>query len=262
MGWLQSFARRRNATMPNPAVDVLGAASLVKETPVSLTQAPAYVNDPLPSVVIPPRPLIFTSGFIRAGFPRCDNPDAWANAFTQAAERFPAFNRAEWACIFAKVKTEAMGLTRWDEDLYYSTVAQITKMHGSRAGTKPETLTRNPVKLGNQVYAKWGGYPARGLGTIQLTGLANHQAFASFVGLPLEAARSYMLTIPGAALTAPWYLSHYNATETANNGDMLGVMAVVAGKSPRAMGTIWDAIHGDKQVADFRAFRDMLEAMR
>ena len=61
MGWLQSFARRRNATMPNPAVDVLGAASLAPAPPenvgnVRVTE-PNTPNPapPLPHVIIPPK---------------------------------------------------------------------------------------------------------------------------------------------------------------------------------------------------------------
>jgi putative chitinase len=213
----------------------------------------------LPHVVIPAKVAPpFTPDLIRRGFPLCKDPAAWAAAFSAAAERFPAFNRVGWACIMAKAATEARGLTRWDEDLYYTTEAQVVRMHGKRAGADPASLLRNPKKLGDQVYSKIGGYGGRGLGVIQLTGLANHSAFAIDMGMTLAEARAFMQTIPGAAMTAPWYLDHYGATAKANAGDMRAVLAVVAGKTIQGLEGIWTSIHGDKQMADHERFRALL----
>ena len=221
-------------SIPHGSVDTLGAATL-------------------PGVT-------FSPTLIRAAFPRCADPAAWADAFTAAARRFPGFNSTGWACILAKANTETGGLTRWDENLYYTSVEQVTRMHGSRAGLSPEALLRNPQRLGDQVYAKWGGYAGRGLGVIQLTGLANQSAFAAGMGMTIDDARAYMLTIPGAAMTAPWYLDHYGATDAANRGDMRAVLAVVAGKRVDQMDGIWAAIHGDKQMGDFERFKAMMDA--
>ncbi|WP_421992355.1 peptidoglycan-binding domain-containing protein [Roseococcus sp.] len=204
----------------------------------------------------------FSAALIAKGFPRCVDPAAWATAFTAAVGRFPAFNRTGWACILAKANTEAGGLTRWDENLFYTTVEQVTRMHGSRAGLHPEKFLRNPRALGDQVYAKWGGYDGRGLGVIQLTGLPNHTAFASDMGMSLGEARGYMQTIPGAAMTAPWYLQHYKAVDAANRGDMRAVLAVVAGKTVAGMDGIWASIHGDQQMADFERFKALLVGVR
>lgn len=200
----------------------------------------------------------FTPALIAKGFPRCVDPAAWAAAFNGAAARFPAFNRAGWACILAKANTEAKNLTKWDEDLYYTTVAQVVRMHGARAGAHPELLLRNPKALGDQVYAAWGGYDARGLGIIQNTTLANHQAFANDFGMTLPEARAFMQTIPGAAMTGPWYIQHNGAVGKANAGDMKTVMAVVAGKTVAGMDGIWDSIHGDQQMANFARFKKLL----
>ncbi|WP_424813582.1 peptidoglycan-binding domain-containing protein [Roseococcus sp. YIM B11640] len=199
-----------------------------------------------------------TAAQIREGFPRCADPSAWAAAFSSASERFPAFNRTGWACILAKANTEAGGLTRWDENLFYTSAEQVKRMFGGRAGANPEKLLRNPRLLGDTVYSHLGGYDGRGLGVIQLTGLANHSAFAMDMGKSLTEARAYMQTIPGAAMTAPWYLDHYGATAKANAGDMKAVLAVVAGKTVDGLSTIWTAIHGDQQMADFERFRKLL----
>lgn len=213
----------------------------------------------VPTVVQEPtRGIDFSPELIRQGFPACADPVQWAAAFTAASARFPAINRTGWACILAKAATEAKGLTRWDEDLYYTTAAQVQRMFGARAGDQPEKLLRNPKLLGDTVYAAWGGYEARGLGVIQVTTLANQQAFARDFGMTLAEARSYMLTIPGAAMTAPWYLQHFGAVEKANAGDMKSVLAAVAGKTVAELSSIWGAIHGDQQMADFEGFRKLL----
>lgn len=253
-----------------PASDMLGAATLpsvVIPFPPVTEEQQAYLDATVTAAVAPGDPrlkavvgrsALFIPDLIRRGFPLCKDPAAWAAAFNGAAARFPAFNRLGWACIMAKAATEARGLTRWDEDLYYTTEAQVLKMHGARAGAHPETLLRNPKKLGDQVYAAWGGYDARGLGIIQNTTLANHSAFAIDMGMTLPEARAFMQTIPGAAMTAPWYLQHYGATAKANAGDMRAVLAVVAGKTTQGLEGIWTSIHGDKQMADHERFRALL----
>lgn len=205
-------------------------------------------------------PIILPPGFIARAFPHAmSTPEAWTAGFEAAFTRIPVFNKKGAACVFAKANTEAKHLTRLDEDLYYTTLDALG-IFGSRVGPNPSSLLRNPVALGNQVYGPLGGYPARGYGLIQLTGLANQTAFAKFVGMSLDDARKYMLTIPGAALTAPWYIWHFGAAKAANQGDMRAVLACVAGKHPDDMDGIWKRIGGDKQMADYSAFASMLGA--
>lgn len=67
-----------------------------------------------------------------------------------------------------------------------------------------------------------------------------------------------MQTIPGAAMTAPWYLQHYRAVDAANRGDMRAVLTVAAGKTVAAMDGIWASIHGDQPMADFERFKSLL----
>lgn len=254
MSWLSNLIWGKPIV---PASDVLGAATLPKG-PIEISQISGTVGGNVANGG--PTPT-FNPALVAKGFPRCADPVAWAAAFNGAAARFPAFNRIGWATILAKANTEAKNLTRWDEDLYYTSVEQVVKMHGSRAGAHPEALLRNPKALGDQVYAAWGGYEARGLGIIQNTTLANHQAFANDMGMSLPEARAYMQTIPGAAMTGPWYLSRNGATAKANAGDMKAVMAAVAGKSVAGMDSIWQSVHGDQQMADFERFKALLAAL-
>jgi predicted chitinase len=246
--WLGSFLMTAAADeIPKPPANVLGAATLPK------------AGIPVSAIGDAPAGVVITRDLIERGFPRCADPSAWAKAFTAAAQRFPGFNRTGWACILAKAATEAGGLTRWDENLFYTSADQVKRMFGSRAGANPERLLRNPKLLGDTVYAALGGYDGRGLGVIQLTGLVNHRAFAADMGMTLAEARIFMQTIPGAAMTAPWYLDHYGATAKANAGDMRAVLAVVAGKSVAGLDGIWAAIHGDNQVADFQRWQKLLD---
>jgi len=230
-------------------------------------RAPAAVPDhfvepnrmvPISAVGDPPR-VVVTEAMVRAGFPRCAEPAAWASALTGAFGRFPAFTPLGAATIIAKAEIETGGLTRWDEDLYYTSEAQVRRMFGARAGANPAALLRNPQALGDQVYAALGGYDARGGGIVQLTGLDNQRAFARYLGMTLAEARTYMRTIEGAALTGPWYISHFGGLPAANGGDMREVLRIVAGKSSQAsLNQIWSAIHGDQQMAAFQRWRGLL----
>jgi predicted chitinase len=253
--------------------------------------APALSQPAVPVAAVgdPPR-VVVTEAMVRAGFPRCADPAAWAKAWTAAFARFPAFAPLGAACGIGKSEVETGGLTKWDEDLYYTSVAQVALMHGTRAVTSPAAvqamagyrsaiqaarrakaadpaapvaiaqevtpLLRNPKALGDRVYAALGGYAARGGGGVQLTGLANQQAFAIWLGVSLAEARDYMRTIEGAAMTVPWYLSHFGGLEAANRGDMREILRIVAGKRSQAdLAIIWSSIHGDAQMAAFQRWR-------
>jgi predicted chitinase len=203
--------------------------------------------------------VVISAEVIRRGFPRCADPDAWAEAFTKAFAKFPQFNFKGAACILAMAGTESPGLTLLDSSGYTST-ERIRTLFGSRAGANPENLVDNPKALLDQAYERTGGPMARGLGVINLTGLANHEAFAKAMGLELGAARLYMATIPGAAMTAPWYLDHLRGTDEANAGDMMSVLALVFGKSRTDLQAIWSFIGGDRQMRDYEFFKNLLGA--
>jgi predicted chitinase len=102
-----------------------------------------------------------------------------AHLFTAAARRFPDFNRTRQGLDPGQGRHGGCGLTRWGENLFYTSADQVKRMFGSRAGANPKRLLRNPKLLGDTVYAAMGGYDARGLGAIQLTGPANHRAFVA-----------------------------------------------------------------------------------
>lgn len=204
---------------------------------------------------------IITPDLIRACFPKAKaTPEQWASGLTNAWRRYPNFNVRGVACILAKANKESGGLTRWDENLYYTGLEHMIGVFGrARLGPSPESLLRNPVALGNQVYGSWGGYAARGMGLIQNTTLENHQRMADDMGVPLHEVREYMLTIEGACMTPFWYLNEFNAEDKANAGDMWEVLRIVAGKASRQMlDIICPKIDCAGQVADYSRFLRLL----
>lgn len=185
---------------------------------------------------------------------------AWARGLTDGFARTGRWTPLGAACVLAIVRKETGHLARWDENLYYTDPARVRQMFGDRAGPDPSRLLRNPKLLGDTVYAHLGGYMARGLGGVQLTGIQNHTAFAKFVGMPLDEARRFMETILGAALTAPWYVWHNRGQDAANRGDMLAVIGLVAGRKVSPGTPFFDSIGGPERMRGFEVFRRLLGA--
>lgn len=76
-----------------------------------------------------------------------------------------------------------------------------------RIGNKPE-LIANIVyanRMGNGGPETGDGWRYRGNGPIQLTGRANHKAFAQEVGKTVEAAAEWIGTIAGGVESAAWF---------------------------------------------------------
>jgi hypothetical protein len=77
------------------------------------------------------------------------------------------------------------------------------------------------------------------------------------MGMTLADGRTCMQTIPGATMTAPWYLDHYGATAKASAGYMKGVTAVVAGKIVAGLEGIWTSIHRRPADGRLRAVQEV-----
>lgn len=227
--------------------------------------------------------VVIAEAVIRKGYPKCQDPAAWAAALTAAFARFPQFTLLGAATIIAKAEMETGGLTRLSEGMDYS-APRLLEVFGKRAVRTEAAraalaahvkdtpwpaialqeageIAGNEAATGDRVYAALGGFAARGAGLVQLTGNANHLAFAKDMGKTLAEAQAYMRTIPGAAMTGPWYMAFVKGTAAANAGDMKEVLRLVAGKRTMAeLDQIWDVIHGDKQLAAFQRFKGLLGA--
>lgn len=235
LGWLQSFARRRNATMPNPAVDVLGAATLPP--------------DPLPAVVIPARPsdavVEPTVALLRA----LDwaSPDIWSAALTKACATHGIHTRDRLAAFLANVGHETNGGRRLVESLDY-TPDRLRAVFGSRATPDAIAACRGVGKAADQraianiVYGgEWGmknlgnmlpddGWTYRGRGLMQLTGRANYTRFATVHGAGLDAAFLRSLETPmGAAVSAAQFWASTGCNDHADRGDITRCRKIVNG---------------------------------
>jgi predicted chitinase len=227
--------------------------------------------------------VVIGKDVIRNGYPNCPDPAAWAAALTAAFARFPEFNALGAACIIGKAEMETGGLTQLDEGMRYSP-QRMLEVFGQRAVrtdaakaavaahvkntpwpaialNEAAEVAGDEVATGDRVYAALGGFAARGGGLIQLTGLANQTAFAQDMGKTLAEGRDYIRTVPGAAMTGPWYIAHVGGTAAANGGNMKEILRLVAGKRTMAeLDQIWGVIHGDKQLAAFQRFKELLGA--
>ena len=97
------------------------------------------------------------------------------------------------AHFFAQTAHETGGFKAFSENLNYS-ASGLQGIFGKYfPGTLEESYARNPEKIANRVYAdrmgngneaSGDGWKYRGRGALQLTGKANYEAFAKYLGKP------------------------------------------------------------------------------
>jgi putative chitinase len=148
----------------------------------------------------------------------------WVQPTQTACVRWGIDTIREVASFLANINVESAGLTQLTENLNYSTEALI-KLFG-RHRISIEDANRygrgnghpaNQEALANILYGgDWGrknlgnvaptdGWACRGYGPKQITGRANHQAFADAVGMSLAVAQEYMRTPEGGMMAAGWF---------------------------------------------------------
>jgi putative chitinase len=95
------------------------------------------------------------------------------------------------AHFFAQTAHETGGFKAFSENLNYSAQGLQGIFGKYFPGTLEESYARNPEKIANRVYAdrmgngneaSGDGWKYRGRGALQLTGKANYQAFAKYLG--------------------------------------------------------------------------------
>jgi putative chitinase len=97
------------------------------------------------------------------------------------------------AHFFAQTAHETGGFKAFAENLNYSAQGLQGIFGKYFPGTLEESYARNPEKIANRVYAdrmgngneaSGDGWKYRGRGALQLTGKANYEAFAKYLGNP------------------------------------------------------------------------------
>ena len=111
----------------------------------------------------------------------------------KAATAFYKFSPVRAAHFFAQTAHETGGFKAFSENLNYSAdgLNKIFPKYFKNAGRDANAFARNPEKIANIVYASrmgngdiesGDGWKYRGRGALQLTGKANYEAFAKYLG--------------------------------------------------------------------------------
>lgn len=157
----------------------------------------------------------------------------WHPALVTAMQRFGINTPRRAAHFVAQLGHESLSLQRTEENLNYTTLAQLLKVFGHRLPAGGEAaFLRQPAKLGNQVYAgrngngntaSGDGYLYRGRGPIQVTGRDNYRRIGQLIGHTLEAQPDLLIDVEVGALAAGAYWQDNGLNALADTGEVLAV---------------------------------------
>lgn len=150
-----------------------------------------------------------------------------------------AESRLRLAHFFAQVLHES-GCMRFDmENLNYSSDA-LRKVFGKYFPSREDAdaYARNPEKIANRVYANrmgnggersGDGWKYRGRGLIQLTGRANYEAFAAWIGDPRVVNDPDLVCTDYAVQSAVFFWVTNDLNRLADKDDVVALTARVSG---------------------------------
>lgn len=152
----------------------------------------------------------------------------WIEPLKAACEEFGIDTVREVASFLANIAVESNDLRQMSESLNYSVEGLLktfgrhrisaadARRLGRKDGEGPLSQDRQR-QIANLIYGgEWGktnlgnifaddGWKFRGYGPKQLTGRANHQAFATAIGMPVDKVPEYIRTIEGGCRSAGWF---------------------------------------------------------
>lgn len=164
-------------------------------------------------------------------------------------ERGPEFGcdtPKRMAGLIGQMAHETQALTRFQENLNYTSADRIKAVFGARVKCDPELLVRDPERLANHVYAgRFGngneasgdGFKFRGRGGFHLTFRSNYRISASRIGIGIEIDPDLVLLPDGAALTALEYFERNDMAAHADDDDVIALSKIVNLGNPNARGT-------------------------
>lgn len=199
-------------------LDALGAAKAVEQMP-TITPRPETAPASFAQVQI-------DAALLLMAFPANNLTmlERWVAPTRSACIRWGIDTIREVASFLANINVESAGLTRLEESLNYSTDALIAKFGRHRISiADAQRYGRNAAHpadqeaLANILYGgAWGaanlgntqpgdGWKFRGYGPKQLTGRANHAAFAAAMGISVDDVPAFVRTPEGGMMSAGWF---------------------------------------------------------
>lgn len=133
----------------------------------------------------------------------------------KAAANYYKLNRNRAAHFFAQCAHESGGFKAFSENLNYSAQG-LRNIFGKYFPTAElaNAYARQPAKIANRVYANrmsngpessGDGFAFKGRGALQLTGRANYQAFADYIGRPDVMTNPDLVATELAFESALWF---------------------------------------------------------
>jgi putative chitinase len=167
-----------------------------------------------------------------------DTLTAYVGIFNDKLPAYEINNRKRVACFLAQVGHESAGLTARLENLNYGASGLLATFHKYFTPAQAASYARQPERIANRVYANrmgngseasGDGWRYRGKGLMQVTGKANHVAFAKWIGMTLEDATAYLTTLEGAVMGAVWFWTAHDLNPLADAHRITDMTKVING---------------------------------
>lgn len=165
---------------------------------------------------------------------QCPLPRAtrWVEPLNAAMRRFGINTKVRVAHFLAQLGHESLSLSRFEESLSYSR-PRLLEVFGHRiASADAAAFVRQPMKLGNHVYANRNGngseasgdgYLYRGRGPLQHTGRGNYRHIGKLVGQPFEQQPALLIEPESGAMAAAAYWHDKGLNAYADRRDVLSI---------------------------------------
>lgn len=178
---------------------------------------------PAQAVMAQPFPIsAITADLLQLAAPLRPLPELaiWAEPLREACAKFEINTIRRVAAFITTLAHEGGFRIGVRENMNYSADRLMAvwpkRFRGSfgRPNSLANSLHRKPEAIANIVYANrmgngppesGDGWRFRGNGPLQLTGRANHEAFAKAMGMPLDQAVEWIGTLEGGIMSAAWF---------------------------------------------------------
>lgn len=141
---------------------------------------------------------------------------AWVGPLQEACARFEINTIRRIAAFIGNLAHESGFKVGARENMNYSAkrLAEVWPSRFRGPNALARSLDRKPELIANHVYANrmgnggpqtGDGFKFRGNGPIQLTGRANHTAFAKAMNMTVDEATAWIGTVEGGVMSAAWF---------------------------------------------------------